>query len=359
MELDGDGEEVRFAAFDIETERLFHDGESAGDVPIALVTVVLCSDSCQFVWKPKAEAASLSHQDVRDVIDTLWTMSMSHTLVTWSGTNSDWPLLSAACGGSQSHITKCAQLAVFSVDIPLIVLARKGFMIGLAACTQGMGLGESKPIASVTAPALWAEGKRDQVVELCVSDAQNTLKIANLVQASGVIKWQTRRGKLKELELNAKLHLRRAIECPEIRPLPEWRWDLTITPSNCFRWMSRFNRGYQGVAKDPFASLPTWDEWHKRNKAKEGSSAASPPPPSPPTPPTPSLAAHDQRIALTMTPILTSPAALPTTRKGGRESPTWVPLPPPMKRSRSMPPAAMQRGRLFAAAIAGIDLDRY
>ena len=371
--------DVRFAAFDIETERLFRKDENAGDVSIPLVTVVLCTSTCRFVWRPPADQPHLSEQDVCDIIDTLEHIAKTHTLVTWSGTNSDWPLLMAACGGSTDHIQTCCRLACFSVDIPLLVLAHKGFMIGLAACSKGMELFSPKPIESATSPEMWARGDRDKVIALCTSDAQNTLDIANRVEESGMITWKTKRGKMKTLVLQGRLSTSLAFQCPFVRPLPTWRWALPITPTTCFAWVRPHMTGFNLPLTDVFASIPTWKEWHEQ----ESDAASSSPVSSPEVKRSGARATETgvQRIVLAMTPIVvphtlpTSPIEVVQTTLCGEE--VLSVNEPPQKKKRVHPPSrhepvlvapvprrvgralleplvAVQKGRLFAAAIADI-----
>lgn len=379
---------VRFAAFDIETQRLFRDGEQAGDEAIPLTAVALCTDDTQLVWEPSAEEGALSERVVRSIIEELWRLTATHVLVTWSGTNADWPLLAAACGNSRRHVALCGRMALFSVDVPLVVLAHRGSMVGLEACAMGMGLDAGKPIASATAPQLWAQGQRPKVVALCVSDAAHTLEIANQVQASGTIRWRTKKGRAKALQLTSELHTLLAVACPDVRPLPRWRWNLDITPCSCFQWMRRFPALRIIFAcdapADAFLSVPKFDEWLQRKAAVHG--APSPPSPSPSQPrPQPHRTPHGARgvptprpprrpTELAITPIVVpggtppSPpclsaritaAARPTPQGRAPHAPRESREPRARRQPwQTVPPAATRTGRLFAAAVAGIATGR-
>lgn len=309
-----------FAAFDIETQRLFRDGEAAGSSPIPLVSVVICTDTVQMVWTAAADEPCLQETDVCAIIDTLWRLRASHVLVTWSGTNADWPLLAAACGGSARHVQLCASMACFSVDLPLIVLACKGFMVGLEACAQATGLPHAcKPIASAAGPALWKAGQRDKVVELCVCDARNTLAVAQHIDASRIMKWCTKKGKVKTLFLPCNLPTLVAIQCVRLRPLPKWRWNLDITPASAFAWMHNFSVlrpicRHVCVAADPFVGVPTFDAWVASQHVQRQKALITVSPIAPATspcnvpPPPPAVAAsppvsHTHCMGLTVTPI--------------------------------------------------------
>ena len=98
-------------------------------------------------------------------IASLWKAhSDGIVLVTWGGTGSDWKALIKA---APEHSDKIREMALASVDIPLISAASNGMMMGLAATAQGMGIGDRPSCDSEQVPELWRTGdvaKQNEVV---------------------------------------------------------------------------------------------------------------------------------------------------------------------------------------------------
>jgi hypothetical protein len=98
-------------------------------------------------------------------IASLWKAhSDGIVLVTWGGTGSDWKALIKA---APEHSDKIREMALASVDIPLISAASNGMMMGLAATAQGMGIGDRPSCDSEQVPKLWRTrdvAKQNEVV---------------------------------------------------------------------------------------------------------------------------------------------------------------------------------------------------
>ena len=77
-------------------------------------------------------------------------------------------------------LEECRDLAVSHVDMMFHVFCQLGYGVGLDAAARGMELaGKSKGMSGVLAPVLWAEGRREEVLEYVAQDVRTTLESGN------------------------------------------------------------------------------------------------------------------------------------------------------------------------------------
>ena len=93
-------------------------------------------------------------------------------------------------------LAECRELAVNHVDMMFHILCRLGFGVSLNAAAKGMGL-EGKPegMNGAMAPVLWAEGKREAVLDYVAQDVRTTAALATECEACGALRWITKSGK--------------------------------------------------------------------------------------------------------------------------------------------------------------------
>jgi hypothetical protein len=171
---------------------------------------------------------NLSKASIEALIDSLWRMHQSGvTLVTWGGTGSDWPKLINAL---PEHAQKIREMALSSVDIPLISAAANGMMMGLAATAAGMGLGARPACDSEVVPALWTSGdavKQNEVLRHVEWDAcacaslwsrLNFMSQFNRPQLS----WITQKSGPRSVRLNRVKSGDAAWSLPNVREVMQW-----------------------------------------------------------------------------------------------------------------------------------------
>ena len=72
-------------------------------------------------------------------------------------------------------LEECRSLAKSHVDMMFHVLCQLGHGVGLDAAAKGMGLaGKSKGMSGAVAPVLWAEGRREEVLQYVAQDVRTT-----------------------------------------------------------------------------------------------------------------------------------------------------------------------------------------
>ena len=70
------------------------------------------------------------------------------------------------------------------------------------AAARGMGVdGKPEGMNGKLAPALWAEGKREEVLRYVVQDVRTTLAVATACESCGVFRWIARSGRLRTMPL--------------------------------------------------------------------------------------------------------------------------------------------------------------
>jgi len=65
-----------------------------------------------------------------------------------------------------------------------------GISISLDSAAKGMDLvGKSENVTGVSAPQLWAEGRRKEVLEYVAHDVEITLDLAEICETRGLLCW--------------------------------------------------------------------------------------------------------------------------------------------------------------------------
>lgn len=161
------------------------------------------------------------------VIDLQKKVSEGFTLFTWNGTNFDLQLLALYSG----MIEECGRLALNHVDGMFLVVAQKGFYLGLDKALIGakmetklhqVQLNDKSTFGDMNgskAPSLWRMGEYQAVRDYLRYDVVQPLKLANHIQSTGYIRWTSNSGKANSL----KTKILTVKECVKL-PLPDTSW---------------------------------------------------------------------------------------------------------------------------------------
>jgi hypothetical protein len=141
-----------------------------------------------------------------------------YTIVTWNGLGFDFQVLADESG----MLDECRGLAQDHVDMMFHVFCQRGHPVALAAAAQGMNLpGKPEGITGLLVPKMWAEGKRQEVMEYVAQDARTTLELATSCERQRRFRWRTRRGTTADFQLpEGWLTVRQAQDLPE----PDTSW---------------------------------------------------------------------------------------------------------------------------------------
>ena len=191
------GMKRKYLAFDIETAKVMPEGEpnwrSCRPLGISCAATLL-SDTDELILWHGAASDRLSQQEAADLVEYL-TAKVGHgyTIATWNGMGFDFDILAEESG----MLAECRELAVNHVDMMFHILCRLGYGVSLNAAAKGMGL-EGKPegMNGAMAPILWAEGKREAVLDYVAQDVRTTAELATECEACGRLRWITKSGRL-------------------------------------------------------------------------------------------------------------------------------------------------------------------
>jgi hypothetical protein len=212
----------KYLAFDIETAKVIETNwRSCRPLGISCAATLLSDTDELILWHGVA-SDRLSRQDATDLVEYL-TEQVGHgyTIATWNGMGFDFDILAEESG----MLAECRELAVNHVDMMFHILCRLGYGVSLNAAAKGTGLaGKPEGMNGAMAPILWAEGKREAVLEYVAQDVRTTAALATECEACGALRWITKKGKLRTMALpSGWLTAERAEQLPE--PDTSWMTD--------------------------------------------------------------------------------------------------------------------------------------
>jgi hypothetical protein len=188
----------RYLAFDIETARgVEPNWRSCRPLGISCAATLLSDTDELILWHGSED--KMSQQEAASLVKYLRAIvEGGYTIATWNGVGFDFDIL----GEESGMLAECRELAVNHVDMMFHVLCRLGFGVSLNAAAKGMGL-EGKPegMNGAMAPVMWAEGKREAVLDYVAQDVRTTLELATECEACGALRWITKKGKLRTMGL--------------------------------------------------------------------------------------------------------------------------------------------------------------
>ena len=133
-----------------------------------------------------------------------------------------WALISTSLRKNQECLTSARRLARDHVDMMFHVVCQLGFGVSLDSAAKGMGIsGKLEGLNGAVVPRLWAEGRRQEVLEYVAQDVRITLELAKTCEACRHFRWVTRGGSRREMPLpRGWLSVSSAARLPE----PDTTW---------------------------------------------------------------------------------------------------------------------------------------
>jgi hypothetical protein len=227
-----------FAAFDLETAKVLPPlvGDLLAHRPlgIACAAAVLSGETEPLTWhgvQDDKPSAQMSRTEVCSMIGQLKSLvEEGYTLVTWNGLSFDFDVLAEESGLS----SECADLALAHVDMMFHAVCQLGHRVSLGKAAEGLGVGE-KTGSGRDAPAMWAEGRHDEVLRYNVQDARLTLAVAEESQRRGQLVWITARGQARGMPLSRGW---RCVRDACAIPLPDTSWmDDPPSRADFMKWL--------------------------------------------------------------------------------------------------------------------------
>lgn len=216
----------RYVAFDIETAKEWPDGADWNryrPLGISCAATLPADTDTARVWHgltgDDQPADRMSREDVAKLVEHLLAMvGDGYTILTWNGLGFDFQILAEESGMAD----ECKSLALGHVDMMFHVFCELGHPVALDAAAQAMGLpGKPEGMSGLLAPRMWAEGKRQEVLDYVAQDARTTVDLATLCAHQGCFRWVTRRGTTRRMPLpRGWLDVSSAVKLPE----PDTSW---------------------------------------------------------------------------------------------------------------------------------------
>jgi len=151
-----------------------------------------------------------------------------YTLVTWNGASFDFLVLAQESG----LVEACGDLSLGHVDLMLLVTFAKGWYLGLDKALAGAGLqGKVKQVplrdgtllsgmSGAQAPTLWQAGEHEAVIAYLKGDVTQLLALAEAVERTRAIRWQSNSGRPQSVRVNKLLSVTECFRIPE----PDTSW---------------------------------------------------------------------------------------------------------------------------------------
>jgi hypothetical protein len=197
-----------FIAFDIETAK-----EIPGDDfnwkphrPLGITCIASQStrDDAPEIWYSKDASGSpaprMTQPDVAKFVRHLSSeMTDGFVPLSWNGLAFDIDILAE----ESTLVDECRTLARNHVDMMFHVVCEKGFPVALKNAASGLGVqGKLDGVEGIDAPALWAGGQHDVVLDYVAQDVRATLSIALESERRRSFAWTTRKGTISKMPLS-------------------------------------------------------------------------------------------------------------------------------------------------------------
>ncbi|MGO9915161.1 MAG: ribonuclease H-like domain-containing protein [Isosphaeraceae bacterium] len=217
----------RHLAFDIETAKEVpgEDFNWRPHRPLGIAcAATLASDSSEVrLWygktKDGAPSSQMTRADAKSLVQYLVKMAGDgYTILTWNGLGFDFDVLAEESGAAAS----CKQCALEHVDMMFHIVCSLGYPVSLESAARGMGLaGKPAGMSGIQAPALWAQGRHQEVLEYVAQDVRTAIEIARAAEKRRRFEWITRKGTKKTMPLQSGwLTVNEALQLPE----PDTSW---------------------------------------------------------------------------------------------------------------------------------------
>ena len=217
----------RYLAFDIETAKVLpgdvRDWRAHGRLEISCAATLATESSEPVLWHGVTEAnrpaSRMSQREAIKLVEYLANkVRHNYNIVTWNGVGFDFHILAQESG----MVDECQMLACDHVDMMFHVVCQLGFGVSLDSAARGMGLsGKRYGLCGAVVPKLWAEGRRQEVLEYVAQDVRITLGLATTCEICRHLRWVTRAGSRREMPLPRGW---RSVSSASRLPEPDTTW---------------------------------------------------------------------------------------------------------------------------------------
>ena len=229
----------QYLSFDIEIYNEMQEGDN--DLTKIIPSVgAFCTDyeNVSYYEGDPYMSKETSQKLVKDMMEKV---ELGYTLFTWNGLSFDLQLLAHYSGMYE----ECGKLALNSVDGMFLVVAHKGFFLGLDKVLSGANiegklhqvkLNDGTTMFSMDgskAPLLWRNKEFSSVKDYLKWDVIQPLKLAYHLERTKLIRWTSNSGKPNSLRTDM-LTVKEALKLS----IPDTSWMKEVKPREDFyRWI--------------------------------------------------------------------------------------------------------------------------
>ncbi len=233
----------KFLAFDIETAKIVPGAEFNWKAHRPLGVTCIASQATDEqeprVWLTKTPkgtpAPQMKRADIAAFVRFLDDVSRKGFVpLSWNGLAFDLDVLAEESGLPD----ECRKIARGHVDMMFHVVCEKGFPVALKSAAAGLQLpGKLAGVEGIDAPALWAAGHSDKVIQYVAQDVRTTLAVARESEKRRSFVWKTSRGTTSTMPLpRGWLNVEAALQLP----LPDTSWmSNPLSRRNFMDWLDR------------------------------------------------------------------------------------------------------------------------
>lgn len=230
-----------FTALDLEISKVIPEDARDWNVyrPFGIIcAATVCSNGTQHIWYGKLPdggiADKMSRVDIATLVYYLTSeVSDGKTIVSWNGLSFDLAVLAEESGLHD----ECKEIALSHIDMMFHLFCEKGYPLSLDKAAKGMGLsGKSTDMNGALAPKLWAQGRREEVLNYVLHDTKMTLDLFEITTERKSLFWRSNKNNSMVLHLRKGwMNVRNALKLP----LPDISWMTLPWPRTKFTaWMS-------------------------------------------------------------------------------------------------------------------------
>jgi len=238
---------MKLAAFDLEIAKGIPDGiadwRTVSPLGISCASVAFSDCNTPLV---RYGVPQMTREDCQMLVRELQGLiDQGYSIVTWNGSSFDFPVLAEESG----MYTECVDLAANHIDLMLIVTFTKGWFLSLQKALDGARLSGKVKTVSLSngtvlkdmdgskAPELWSQGEHEAVLTYLQGDVEQLIKLAEVVQRDGAIRWTANSGKPQSIMIDRLLTVNECLNIPE----PDVSW-MTNPPSRqqFVQWMEPY-----------------------------------------------------------------------------------------------------------------------
>jgi len=176
-------------------------------------------------------------------------------VASWNGLGFDLDILAEEAGEGEWR-EKARKIALNHYDLMFQVMCTKGYPVSLQNSCKGFGLeGKLASVGGAKAPAMWAEGHRQEVLDYCAQDVKATLEVFESVEYASEFRWISKKGRPNSFDCPELLTVSQCLELPE----PNTSWMDNPIPRTAFtHWLYEdVERPMQQPVTKPADPTPT------------------------------------------------------------------------------------------------------